>query len=446
MSELDIAANPDIHQIVIVGGGAGGLVLATKLGRRFKRLKAQAKVTLVDQSLTHLWKPRLHEVAAGTIDSFEDELNYVGHAAKNNFEFQLGSMHALDTINQQVVLSPVMDGSDEIIPERTIAYNQLIIAIGSTSNDFATPGAREHCVFLDNRNQAEVFHKRLLNTYLTAHADQPIASASADHEHALNIAIVGAGATGVELAAELYEAAQKLARYGLREIRPENVHITIIEAADRVLPALAPNVSQAALIKLEKLGVQVCLNERVTEVTATHLATASGKLIPASLKVWSAGIQAPAFLKDLGLQTNPINQIIVNPQLKAKGFDNIYAFGDCASLEVVAGMRIPPRAQVAYQQAKYLAQQMIKVYQGQPTDDFDYKDYGSLVSVSSHSAVGNLMGGLFGSVSVHGFFAYIMYVSLYRLHQRSLHGTFRMLLMWMQDVLSRSNGPKLKLH
>lgn len=215
------------HRIVIVGGGAGGLELATRLGRTLGK-RGKAQVTLVDANLTHIWKPLLHEVAAGSLNSSEDELNYVAQAKWNHFEFQLGRMQGLDRAGKRVRLAALVDENGvELVPERDIAYDTLVIAVGSTTNDFGTEGAAEHCIFLDTRAQAERFHRQLLGQYLRAHTGHDA------NNNAVSIAIIGAGATGVELAAELHHAAQMLAAYGLDRIRPEDLHISLVEAGPR---------------------------------------------------------------------------------------------------------------------------------------------------------------------------------------------------------------------
>ena len=183
--------------IIIVGGGAGGLGLATRLGKTLGK-KRLASITLVDAQHTHFWKPLLHEVAAGSLNAFEDELSYLAQAKWNHFRFAPGKMFALDRHNQQITLEAITDeNGKEVVPERTLGYDKLVIAVGSTANDFSTPGAREHCLFLDNRRQAERIHSTLLNHYLHAQA-------SNDPGARLRISIIGAGATGVELAAELH--------------------------------------------------------------------------------------------------------------------------------------------------------------------------------------------------------------------------------------------------
>lgn len=431
------------HRIVIVGGGAGGLELATRLGRKLGKSGA-ARIILVDANLTHIWKPLLHEVAAGSLNSSEDELNYVAQAKWNHFEFQLGRMSGLARASKSITLAPTLDDDGQVLmPERRISYDSLVIAVGSTTNDFGTAGAAEHCIFLDTRAQAERFHRRMLSHYLRAHANE------SEDGSKIDIAIVGAGATGVELAAELHHAAKQLAAYGLNRIRPEDMRITLIEAGPRVLPALPERIARPVHQTLEKLGVTVLTGAAVSEVTAEGLKTSDGNFIPASLKVWAAGIRAPGFLKELdGLESNRINQLQVRPTLQTTLDDDVFAFGDCAACPQPGneGRNVPPRAQAAHQQASLLAKSLRLKISGQALPEYRYRDYGSLISLSSFSAVGNLMGNLTGSVMLEGWLARVFYVSLYRMHQMALYGVPRTLLLMLSDRIGRSTEPRLKLH
>ncbi|MFK3799895.1 NAD(P)/FAD-dependent oxidoreductase [Pseudomonas sp. NPDC088444] len=430
------------HRIVIVGGGAGGLELATRLGKTLG-MKGTASITLVDANLTHIWKPLLHEVAAGSLNSYEDELNYVAQAKWNHFQFQLGRMTGLDRETRRIQLAATYDEQGtELVPARTLDYDSLVISVGSTTNDFGTKGAAEHCLFLDTRKQAERFHQQLLNRYLRAHASELAANEQ------INVAIVGAGATGVELAAELHNAAHELAAYGLGQIKPENLRITVIEAGPRVLPALPERIGGPVHTTLEKLGVTVLTNAAVSEVTADALVTAAGQVIPATLKVWAAGIRAPAFLDNIdGLETNRINQLQVRPTLQTTRDDNIFAFGDCAACPQKGTDRnVPPRAQAAHQQASLLVKSLKLRIEGGDLPEYQYKDYGSLISLSKFSAVGNLMGNLTGSVMLEGWLARMFYISLYRMHQMALYGTFRTLMLMLGSRIGRGTEPRMKLH
>ncbi|WP_373186307.1 NAD(P)/FAD-dependent oxidoreductase [Halopseudomonas sp.] len=429
-------------RILIVGGGAGGLELATRLGRSLGK-RNKALITLVDTNMTHIWKPLLHEVAAGSLNSNGDELNYVAQAKWNHFHFQLGAMNGIDRERRVISLRAIQDEDGaELIPIREIAYDYLVISVGSNTNDFNTEGAAQHCLFLDTREQAERFHRLLLNQYMKAQA-----SSEGQISEKINVAIIGAGATGVELAAELHHAARLLQAYGLNRIRPEDLHINLVEASGRVLPALPERISEPVTETLKSLGVHLHTGSPVKAVTAQGLELANGEHIAASLKVWAAGIRAPAFLNSLGLETNRINQLVVNTTLQTTGDPHIFAFGDCAACPTgEEGRTVPPRAQAAHQQATLLSKSLKRMLEGKPLREYVYRDYGSLISLSTFSAVGNLMGNLTGSVMLEGKLARMFYVSLYRMHQMALYGVPRTLMLMLSDRIGSSTAPRLKLH
>ncbi len=435
-------------KIVIVGGGAGGLELATRLGRKLGK-KGRIEAVLVDSMPTHIWKPLLHEVAAGTLDSHEDEIEYLSHAMYSGFRFRLGRMDQLDRDKKEIRLAPTYnDKGDEIIPPRTFAYDYLVIAVGSISHDFGIKGVAEHCLFLDTTYQAEAFQTTLLESYIRAHAqDKPLAKGQ------LDIAIIGAGATGVELSAQLHEVSYLLTAYGLDEVSPDDVTITIIEAANRVLPGLPENLSAATERELTKLGINILTNERVIEATANTIKTASGKTLSAMIKVWAAGIKAPDFLNGLaGLETNPINQLVVRPTLQTSQDDAIYAMGDCCACKWVGkgqDKNVPPRAQAAHQMAILVYRSICQriTHNNKPLPEYRYHDYGSLVSLGKYSTVGNMMGNLSsGSIKIEGLLARIMYLSLYKMHQIALFGLFRAAMLSLSHLFRRSVHPKIKLH
>lgn len=427
-------------RIIVVGGGAGGLELATRLGDKLGR-KGLASVTLVDRKSTHLWKPLLHEVATGSLDAGIDALSYRAQAFNHHFEFQLGSLCAINRETKTISLAPIVDDAgQQIVAERHLPYDYLVLAIGSISNDFNTSGVRDHCIFLDAPEQAERFHKELMNAFL--------ALSNKGEQGNIDIAIVGGGATGVELSAELHKAAEVLSSYGFARIGRERLRVTLVEAGPRILPALPERISSSAHKELSDLGVQVRTATMVTEARSDGLMTKSGELIPASLMVWAAGIKAPDFLREIGgLESNRINQLVVLPTLQTSRDPSILAIGDCASCPQPSGGFVPPRAQAAHQMATQAYRNILALLEGRPLEAYVYKDHGSLVSLSKYSTVGSLMGNLTrGSMMVEGRLARFVYVSLYRMHQIALHGYFKTGLMMLVGGLNRALRPTLKLH
>jgi NADH:ubiquinone reductase (H+-translocating) len=431
------------HHIVVVGGGAGGLVLATKLGNRLGR-RGKARVTLVDCALIHIWKPLLHEIAAGTLRADADGLDYFAHARAHHFGFELGQMRGLDRARRELILDRVIDASGaEMVPGRRLGYDTLVIAVGSVLNDFGVPGVREHCLYLDSPLQAERIHQQVFGRFLRGHAE-----AGSSSERRLRFAIVGAGATGVEFAAELRHAARQLVGYGLRGFDPDrDIEVRLIEAAPSVLPALPERLQQATERALGALGVEIHAGEQVERVSADGVRTQSGRFLPADLIVWTAGVRGPSWLADLdGLEVNRLNQLVVDRTLKVTRDDHIFAIGDCAACPQPGSERaVPPRAQAAHQQAHLLARSLARRLDGRGLLPFVYKDYGSLISLSS-STIGNLMGNLFKSITIEGFLARLAYLSLYKKHQISLHGLSAVTLMALANLLHRRTRPQLKLH
>jgi NADH dehydrogenase len=446
-SEATIGATvgPDValpHHIVIVGGGAGGLVLATKLGDRLGR-RGKARITLVDSALTHIWKPLLHEIAAGTLRAAADGVDYLEHARAHHFSFELGRMTGLDRCAREILLEPVSDASGaEIVPSQRLGYDTLVIAVGSVLNDFGVPGVSEHCLFLDGLAQAERIQQRVLAKFLRGHSEAKTAG-----PRRLQVAIVGAGATGVEFAAELRHAGRQLTSYGLRGFDPDkSIEVRLIEAAPSVLPVLPERLQVATTSQLEALGVEIHTNQQVKQVTAEGIHTQSGRFVPADLIVWTAGVKGPPWLAQLGLEVNRLGQLVVDPTLKVTGDEHIFALGDCAACPQAKSDRpVPPRAQAAHQQGYTLAKSLARRVEGKAALPFVYKDYGSLISLSS-STVGNLMGNLFKSVTIEGRIARLAYLSLYKKHQMALHGLGWVTLTALTNLLQRRTRPQLKLH
>jgi NADH:ubiquinone reductase (H+-translocating) len=445
-SAIMMAEPSSSHRIIVVGGGAGGLELVTRLGDKLGRRKL-ADVTLIDKSRTHLWKPLLHQVAAGTTDLGVHEIDFLAQAHWHHFHYRIGEMIGLDRGRREVWLAPHLDDEGrQVTPERSFGYDTLVIAVGSESNDFGTPGAREHTISLDTPAQARRFHVRLVNAYIRGHA-QP----GSLRPEQLRIAIIGAGATGTELAAELHYTTRQLVAYGLDRIDPEkDINITLIEAADRILPALPARLSDAAQKLLIDLGIHVRSGARVSEVAPAGVKLASGDFIPAELVVWAAGVKAPEVLGRLdGLETNAINQLVVRPTLQTTRDDNIFALGDCAACawQGREGRMVPPRAQAAHQQASHLMGQIRRRLNGEPLRAWRYRDFGSLVSLGEYSTIGNLMGGLMGgNIWLEGLFARLTYLSLYKLHENVLHGPSKMALDTLARLITRRTEPHVKLH
>jgi NADH dehydrogenase len=429
-------------RIVVIGGGAGGLALASRLGDKLGK-RGAAKIVLIDRNATHIWKPLLHEVAAGSMDPNTHQLEYAAQARWHSFEFQQGELQGLDAAARKISLAGCIDADGtEVLPQREIAYDMLVLSVGSVTHFFGVPGSAENAIALDTAAQAERFRRKLIAACMRAHN-------GVSGARQVDVAIIGAGATGVELSAELRNTAHVLAAYGLHSLDPlHGIRIHLIEGGPRVLPVLSERVSSETTRLLRKLNVDVVTNERVTEVSATSIKTANGLEIPSDLTVWAAGIRAPSVLGALGLPVNKLGQVLVTQRLQVEGSEDIYALGDCASCPWGEALtRVPPRAQAAHQQAMYLHKAIRSRLKGKSVPAFTFKDLGSLVSLGHLSAVGSLMGGLIGgTMFIEGLLARLMYASLYRMHVAALHGYARMSVDSLSHWLRNRTSPRVKLH
>ncbi|WP_374275446.1 NAD(P)/FAD-dependent oxidoreductase [Brevundimonas sp.] len=426
------------RDILIIGGGAGGLELAARLGRADRRRGLKTpRVTLIDRSPFHLWKPSLHEVAAGSLDSHQEGLAYTLLARRNRFRFVLGDLTGLDAEARTVRLAPVVDeDGDELLAERAIPYDRLVLALGSGVNLFGTPGADRHAHQLENVAEAEAFHRRLTLAFLAA---------AGSGKKRLSVAIVGGGATGVELAAELMEGHHALMD-GLPPDQRFPFDVTVVEALPRLLPPLSEPLAAKARQALETLGVTVMTDAKVERVDASGLDTSQGRL-EAELIVWAAGVAPVAVQGDLGLALDEKGRIVVDDRLRTSAAD-VWALGDCAAAPGPDGKPVPARAQAASQQAAWLARAFRDWDDGrEPAEAFTYRDKGSLVSLGDDQAVGALMGGLGGpSFRIEGLLARWAYVTLHLDHHRAILGVRRTALLALSRLLHRRVAGRLKLH
>ncbi|MGZ5889470.1 MAG: NAD(P)/FAD-dependent oxidoreductase [Hyphomicrobium sp.] len=442
---LPMDAEDGLHHIIIVGGGAGGLELATRLGDKLGR-KGKAKISLVEKSRTHIWKPLLHEIAAGSMDVGRYELPYQAQGYWHGFQFRYGEMTGIDRKKRLVFLAATYDEEGrEITPMRSFRYDTLVIAIGCVGNAFNTPGVKEHAIMLDTPEEAERFNRRLINACVRAFAQEgPVRPGQ------LDVAIIGAGATGTELAAELHQTARGLVAYGLDKINPEqDIKITLIEAAERIVPALPERISKGVAEVLRGLKVQIKTGSRVVEVNEKGVKLQNGDFIPSELVVWAAGVKGPDVLSHLdGLEVSRDGRLVITETLQTTRDPDVFAFGDCAYLVPKgANAPIPPRAQAAHQEASHLYVELQRRLKGEPLRPFHYRDFGSLVSLGEYSTVGSLMGFIVGrSFFVEGLFARLMYRSLYKMHEVALHGPGKVILDTLSRVITRRTEPVVKLH
>lgn len=433
--------------IVVVGGGAGGLELVVGLAKKLKKNK-EYSVILVDCEKTHIWKPHLHQIAAGSMYTQLEQIDYLHLASKYGFQFVLGRFLSCDDNAKTITLDEIANDKNQvIIPARNIEYDTLIMAIGSTSNDFGTKGVSEHSFSLDNLPTAEKFHDILLEKIMKKE--------NMEDNTPLKITIIGGGATGVELAAELSETIKILSQFGMKKLQVNKFQLTVINAADVLLPGLSSKISSGAQEILNELNVKVFNSSKVIEVGENFTTFERGNstlTLDSDMTVWAAGVKSSDVLKNIpNITLTRGNQICVNANLRANGQTDIFAIGDCASIPWSNGprpdMTVPPRAQAAHQMSSYLVKYLIDIRQSKSVPAFQYKDFGSLISLGGEDTVGTLMGFLKGkSLFIEGKIAKIMYLTLYHGHQITINGFFPAIGMLLGKMIQNQFKPKVKLY
>ncbi|WP_419420772.1 NAD(P)/FAD-dependent oxidoreductase [Legionella sp. D16C41] len=436
--------NLNPKKIVVVGGGAGGLELIVRLSKLAH--KTPLEITLIDKQLKHLWKPLLHEVASGTYSVYQDEIDYISYAYQIGFKFALGDLQEINQENKFVTVKlPSVEAKRLPYNERKIDYDILILSTGSQVNDFNIPGVKEYCLLLDDLANAELFHQKII--------DSIILKNQSDSKAKIKVSIIGGGATGVELAAELAYTLSKAFKYLQNSAEPvENLpfQITLIESDSRLLNMMPERISTSVTQHLIKSNIEVLTNTKVIKVTELGLETNNQQTIDSSITVWAAGVKVTNLLHTHSLELNSINQFVVDDKLQTTRDKNIFAFGDCASCPQVDKEGklsfVPPRAQAAHQQARILAKSISNLINGKPLLPYIYKDYGSLISLSHRQAVGVLMGRATKTFYLEGKLARLTYWLLYKKHLLVLKGVRYVVLSALIDFLLRKRRPEVKLH
>ncbi|MEH6434434.1 NAD(P)/FAD-dependent oxidoreductase [Massilia sp. DD77] len=416
-----------METVVIAGGGVAGLDLATRLGRT---RGAARRVILVDSAPTHFWKPLLHSVAAGLIDPAHYHIDYARQAMESGFEFVCGEIVGIDRASRSLQVRLRRPREDDGVA--TVHYDRLVLSFGSVTNFFGVPGARQHCLSLDSVGQAEAFRQRFLNACAATGARRDAfhdAGLRDTNAPLVDIVIVGAGPTGIELAADLRHTVDTLVKYRLSGLgASRQVRIRLLERGQRLLPGLDPAVSALAVRKLRGLGIELCTRAAVSEVGPHEVRTEDGRVFPAALTVWAAGVRGPQLAIAPALGANRNGQILVDEQLQTVDDPRVYAMGDCSSLvQPDRSQMIPPTAQAARQQSAFLAGLLTR-RPGAAPPRFAYRDYGTLVTLGRSGTVGILLRAVGKrNLRVRGAIASLMYRMTYERYVMSHVGLPRML-------------------
>ena len=355
-------------RVVILGCGFGGLWAAQALR------KAPVELTVVDRTNHHLFTPLLYQVATAGLSapSISAPIRHI-LSDQRNTTVLYGEAKSVDVARKVVHL----DGGDEL------AYERLIVAAGSVNTYFGNDAWAPFAPALKTLDDAMEIRRRVLLAFEHAEREtDPVRRAQW-----LTFVVIGAGATGVELAGTLAEIARRTLKGEFRNFDPRNTRVVLVEGSDRVLPPYPPELSEKARLQLERLGVTVWLGKRVTGIDADGI-TLNAERLAAKTMIWAAGVTSSPLGRSLGAPLDRAGRVKVKPDLSVPGHPEIYVVGDLAALEGVPGI-----APAAKQMGKHAALNIRRSLEGQPTLPFRYRDYGQLATIGRNAAVA-MMGRL----------------------------------------------------
>ncbi len=374
--------------LVVIGGGFAGLWCVRGLA------KADVRITLIDRANHHLFQPLLYQVATAGL-SAGDIAAPLRTILRNqaNVSVRMDDVCSIDTAQREVGFSS----------GKSISYDYLVVASGASHAYFGNEQWAAHAPGLKTLDDALAIRRRLLLAFENAEK----ATDPAEQEAWLSFAVVGAGPTGVELAGTLAEIARHTLRHEFRTIDPARAKIRLVEAGPRVLASFPESLSRRAQAQLQRLGVEVQLNAPVQNIDAEGY-TRSDQKIPARTVLWAAGVAASALGKMLGVPCDRAGRVLVDPDLRIPGHDNVFVAGDLASLKQKNGAPVPGVAPAAKQMGRYVARQIAAQVRGRvrPKAAYIYRDFGNLATIGRLAAVVDLRGLRFS-----GMFAWLFWLA-----------------------------------
>jgi len=417
--------NNPIHQVVIVGGGFGGLYAAKTLA------KTAVNVTLIDKRNFHLFQPLLYQVATGALSpaDISSPLRSVLSKSKNT-KVLLGEVNNIDPEAQKV-----------IVGNEAIRYDTLIVATGAKHSYFGKDNWEEFAPGLKTVEDAIEMRRRIFMAFEAAEKETDPEKRRAW----LTFVIVGGGPTGVELAGAIAELANQTLKEDFRNIDTSEAQILLLEGLDRILPPFAPELSQEAEASLTRLGVVVQTKTLVTNIENDIVTLKQGdevKEIASKTVLWAAGVKASAMGKVLTERTaaecDRAGRVIVEPDLSIKGYPNIFVIGDLANFSHQNGKPLPGVAPVAKQEGEYVAELIQKRLVGQTLPAFTYVDRGSLAMIGQNSAVVDL-----GFLKLKGFFAWAFWLLIHIYFLIEFNNKLVVMIQWAWNYFTRNRGARL---
>jgi NADH dehydrogenase len=404
-------------RIVIVGGGFGGVYTALELQRLLRR-DGDVEVTIVSRDNFLLFTPMLHEVAASDLD-----VTHIVNPVRKllpRVRFFDGDVAAIDLVRRTVV---VAHGADAHTHD--LAYDHLVVALGSVTNFFGIPGLAERALTMKSLGDAIALRNRMIARLEEADAE----CSTAARVRLLTFVVAGAGFAGVETAAAMNDFVREAIRFYPR-IAPEMVRMVLVHPDEVVLPELSPSLGRYAQRKLEARGVEVRGRTKVTAIADAAVGLSDGTIVPASTVVWTAGTTPSPLVGTLPC-TKQRGRLCVNDRLQVEGWPGVWALGDCALVPDGANGRFhPPTAQHAIRQGRCVARNVVAALRGRPARPFAFRTIGQLASLGRRTGVAQILG-----VNFSGFVAWWLWRTIYLAKLPRFEKKVRVALDWTLDLV-----------
>jgi len=406
-------------RVVIVGGGFGGLEAAKALGKA----KGKVKVTLIDRTNHHTFQPLLYQVATAGLNPADIAVPIRRILRKyDNVSVLLGDVMRVDVEKKAVFLE---DGEP-------IDYDYLILATGATHSYFGHSEYAEFAPGLKTVDEGLLIRQRIFMAYEEAEREH-----DPTRERALlTFVVVGGGPTGVELAGALAEIARQTLSHEFRRIDPSTARILLLEGGDRVLAAYTPDLSAHALASLQKLGVEVRTDARVTRVVAVGVMICEER-IPSKTVIWAAGVAASPLARSLGAPLDKVGRVMVEKDLSIPRHPEVFVVGDLAHFEQEGAM-VPGVAQGAIQGAQRAVKNILARIEGRETEPFHYRDLGSMATIGRAAAVADI-----GGAKLHGFIAWLAWVVLHIVTLIGFKNRVIVMFQWAWSYVTHDRGSRL---
>jgi NADH:ubiquinone reductase (H+-translocating) len=416
--EAPVAPNESLPNVVIIGGGFGGLYTAKELAEKAVR------ITLVDRTNHHLFQPLLYQVATAGL-SPADIAQPIRHILKEakNIEVVMAEVDRIDTSSKQVHTAQGL-----IFP-----YDYLVVAAGARHSYFGHDEWERFAPGLKSLEDALELRRRILNAFEAAE----MANSDEDRRAALTFVVVGAGPTGVEMAGAVAELARHTLAEDFRRADPRATRVLLVEGVSRVLPAFREDLSRSALKQLQSMGVEVRTGAMVKEVTNLGV-TVNEEFVPSRTVIWAAGNAAAPIGKSLGAETDRAGRVIVNEDLTVPGHPEVFAIGDMACFKHQTGQPLPALSPVAMQMGRHAAKNILSRLQGQKLAAFRYFDKGTMATIGRNKAIADLKFVRFG-----GYLAWLSWLFVHLIFLIGLRNRLMVFFQWTWAYLTYGRGARL---